>query len=231
MRIADGVQLAVVPDGFHLVAAALPAGIALAGIFSRKSAASTDSISARHSDTSRSAESKLGGGQKEPSVEKKPYRSWRLAMLWQVSVRKAPLVERGVCKELVEIRNCRSNIQSILYRRMRRKSSVHQARDALHMRNEQRRRYGYVGDPVHGGRFASWIVLAAHKRPAVHLEMGQIGGGQHAAQLEQFGRFQLNGAPVVEVVLRERSVHAGQQSQLVAIIRNWVRIIFICFCP
>lgn len=85
--------------GFHLAAALEAADAALTGIRSRKSAASTDSISARHNDTSRSAVSKLGGGQKAPSVEKKPYRSCRLLMLWQVSVRKAPFVERGVYGE------------------------------------------------------------------------------------------------------------------------------------
>lgn len=97
--ISDAIQPpppAANADGFHLAPADPPADAALTGIFSRKSAASTDSISAMHSETSRSAESKLGGGQKAPSVEKKPQRSWRLAMLWQVSVRKAPFVERGV---------------------------------------------------------------------------------------------------------------------------------------
>lgn len=71
-RISVRTSEAIQPVGwFHLVPADPAADAAFKGIFSRKSAASTDSISAMHRETSRSAESKLGGGQKEPSVEKK----------------------------------------------------------------------------------------------------------------------------------------------------------------
>lgn len=59
---------------FHLVADWL------AGIFSKKSAANTLSISAKQLLTSRSAVSKLCGGQIAPNVEKKPYKSCRFVI-------------------------------------------------------------------------------------------------------------------------------------------------------
>lgn len=114
------------------------------------------------------------------------------------------------------------------YRRVGREAQIHQPGDALHVRYEHRRRLQHVHQVAAAvgrtGRrrrrcaaaVAHHVVLAAHERPAVHLEVRQIGGGQHTAQLQQLGRFQLHVAPVVEVVLVERRVHAGQGAQLLA---------------
>lgn len=97
------------------------------------------------------------------------------------------------------------------YRGMCCKAQVHQSCDSLHVRNENGRTAAdaAVHVMITTIRHRIGFVLAANEGPAIHLEMGQIGGGQYATELQQFGRFQLHGAPMVEMMLVERCIHAG----------------------
>lgn len=115
-------------------------------------------------------------------------------------------------------------------------AEIHQLGDASHVRDEKRRGGGqdvafvgvrmavqYIGATATTAHAS--VVLTANERPAVHLEVRQIGGWQYAAHFQQFRRFQLHHPPLGKMSLIHNAirwidplcVHAGHAAQLLAV--------------